>query len=322
MPNSHNWPGDWYVYEDGRISGPLAAEEAFCLDNEAPSGKPRMISRKGFSQWYALKDLSEIFRLTENLGRKIEKSNDEVLKHSQPDHNQTTEIKPKLIRGQISTKSAPNRPTSSITQTPNLETKSTPDKAPEPTALPSPTTESPTISAESVPTPNSPQTLAPSSGAKSITATLMQEYLILRSKLHLGKIKNPWILAFGGLPATFGLLWAFWIHELSLEVSDHCKASSKNKVSPKIPPAFLAMVPLVHFFIVWRLAKIVIAMENQNRYQSVSAWYAVTLAIFPPLTMVYLQDAANKHWLLHVRHSIAKSSSASLSKPVANDKPD
>ena len=65
------WPGDWYVYENGRVDGPLSAVRAFSLSHEAEDGKPRLISRKGFSQWYPLGDLSEIFRLTDDMGRKV-----------------------------------------------------------------------------------------------------------------------------------------------------------------------------------------------------------------------------------------------------------
>lgn len=318
MPDNHVWPGGWYVYEDGRINGPLAAEEAFCLEAEAPSGKPRMISRKGFSQWYALKDLSEIFRLTENLGRKVKDSASENFKQSSEQPVKTPEIKARVIHQPIVPNPPAIAPTAQSTLNLNAD-NSRKIEAPTSTPATSKLDTIPSVELTDIKsthkTTSEPISIPPKS---LVNATLMQEYLIQRTKLHLGKIKNPWVLAFGGLPATFGLLWVFWMYEVVQEIRQHCSASRKNSVSLAFPPSFLAIVPIVHFFMVWRLAKLVIAMEKQNHYQSVSAIYAVTLAIFPPLAMVYLQDAVNKHWLLHVRHSIVKSSRTSVNEPITN----
>lgn len=341
MPDSTNWPGGWYVYEDGRVSGPLAAEDAFRLQADAPSGKPRMVSRKGFSQWYALKDLSEIFRLTEEMGRK---ARDETLAkpaHQTPAEAQSPAVKARsvgkpLVPPQKSIQIPP--PTTVLTEQPTVEqtdvsaTETTSHSGPQNTApqsadeTPHSTTEgvdkntkAPTTKADSVVTPNAKSVgqdtptkenePEPPLSQKSFTAqaALMQEYLIQRGRLKLGKLKNPWMIGFVGLPATLGVFWFLWIRELTREIKEHCNASSKKKITVTMPNLYWSVVPGVHVYMTWRLAKLIASMEAQNRYQAVSPITAAWLSLFPPFALVYLQNVVNNHWLLHVRHSMTTS---------------
>jgi hypothetical protein len=299
MPDSTNWPGGWYVYEDGRVSGPLAADEAFGLQAEAPSGKPRMVSRKGFSQWYALKDLSEIFRLTEEMGRK---TRDEMIANpppSPPSVPASPEVKMRTVgKPRQASKAALPQPLA----------PATPASAPDPEIKP---TKADAAFAYVPPSTMSQQkqrsAAKPAASVKtkvvSAQAALLQEYLIQRGRLRLGKLRNPWINAFVGLPATLGVLWAVWMNELAREVTLHC-GPGKQKQAMTLPPAFLAMIPGFHVYMTWRLAKLISEMEAQNRYSVVSPGTAAWLALFPPFAMAYLQDAVNKHWLLHVRHTM------------------
>jgi hypothetical protein len=65
------WPGGWYVYENGRVQGPFAAEVAFNVTSPPLAGTPqRLVSRKGFSQWYPLGEIAELYRIADKLGHK------------------------------------------------------------------------------------------------------------------------------------------------------------------------------------------------------------------------------------------------------------
>ena len=69
--SSVGWPGGWYVYENGRVQGPFAAEVAFNVTASPLPGAPqRLVSRKGFSQWYPLGDIAELYRIADKLGHK------------------------------------------------------------------------------------------------------------------------------------------------------------------------------------------------------------------------------------------------------------
>jgi len=81
---STSWPGGWYVYENGRVQGPFAAEVAFAsgsesvIDGVAKQKSDRLVSRKGFSQWYPLGELAELYRLTDKLGHRTAQEVDKL----------------------------------------------------------------------------------------------------------------------------------------------------------------------------------------------------------------------------------------------------
>ena len=351
MPDSTNWPGGWYVYEDGRVSGPLTAEDTFRLQSEAPSGKPRIVSRKGFSQWYALKDLSEIFRLTEEMGLK---ARSEMLTGqpaaslvvpsqagtkallirktiAQPDPASTTAASPAPITPAVDT---PSFQTSDVVRPRNKASSTTPPQpikhsANSPGTIHSqagihptePVTQANVAEVKTSSTkPDAAGALSKSLHKNAVTAqaSLMQEYLIQRGRLKLGKLKNPWVFGFMGLPASLGALWFLWIRDLIQEINTHCRATSKQQPSTVVPHAALAIVPGFHVYVIWCLAKLIAEMEAQNRYQTVSPTTAAWLSLFPPFALAYLQNAVNNHWLLHVRHSMT--SSASPATAAADEK--
>ena len=65
------WPDGWYLYENGKLNGPLTASDAFSLPPETQDGVQRLVSRKGFTQWYPLSDLAQIFQHTAGMEKKL-----------------------------------------------------------------------------------------------------------------------------------------------------------------------------------------------------------------------------------------------------------
>ncbi len=285
------WPGGWYVYENGKVEGPFAAEDAFKLEAETVDGKPRLVSRKGFSQWYALKDLSEIFKMTDQMGQKARSA----MMQTEAQLQAATSVKPVIPPAPVATTAA--RKASS------LVTPVSPVSAPAPVAASSTVVSTPSIFPAS-----EQQKHIPTQKAKRIQPTsvdkaeMMQGYFLARARLRLGKLRNPWISAFVGLPLSLFTYFAFWYRDLGKEIAYHAKADGQSD----LPPAFLAIVPGVHFYMIYRLAKLVTEMEAQNKYRSVSPWVATVFGLFPPFALAYLQDAANRHWMLHTKHTLVK----------------
>jgi hypothetical protein len=286
------WPGGWYVYENGKVDGPYSAEQAFRMDADASDGKPRLVSRKGFSQWYALKDLSEIFRMTEQLGRKV------------GEHGKMSEAQ---LMAQAAALRAPIAPSPKPSVRPKVQAKKVE------TVRAKTLVEAPIAVAASVATARAPEpppaSAAPAAAPEAPATTpvknpkqlLMREYFLARGRLRLGKLRNPWLSGVIGLPLSLGAFWYVWVRDLAREVAFHARAEKSD-----IPPVGLALVPGAHIYVIHKLAQRVAEMEAQNKYTSVRPAIAALLAFCPPLAVIYLQNAANRHWLLHAKHSSIK----------------
>jgi hypothetical protein len=283
------WPGGWYIYENGKVDGPFAAEDAFKMETETVDGKPRLISRKGFSQWYALKDLSEIFKMTDQMGRKAQS---EMLATEARLQAQAT---PVVVPP--APKAAQKAPASLVTPVDAKPAEATASAGTMPTTMATPSV-FPASAQQHIPTQKA-RKIQPTAIAK---AELMQGYFLARGRLRLGKLRNPWMSAFVGLPLSLFTYFAFWYGEIGREVAFHSRADGKSP----LPPAVLAIVPGVHFYMIYRLAKLMTEMEAQNKYRSITPWVATLCGVFPPFALAYLQDAANRHWMLHTKHTLVK----------------
>jgi hypothetical protein len=80
----------------------------------------------------------------------------------------------------------------------------------------------------------------------------------------------------------------------------HLTGSVKAKMSL---PLWFCMIPGLHLFVAYSLASAVRQMEMQNGYRSTNTFLATLAAVFPPLYIIMIQSALNKHWRLHVYHS-------------------
>lgn len=326
------WPGGWYIYENGKVDGPYSAPDAFSLGAETSEGKPRLVSRKGFSQWYALKDLSEIFRMTESLGRKM--SSEQSVMEAQlarfkadaaaatplasavgpstgeptPALEPAVDARPALPPKAQAKAPAQESPAPNVSVKPRVTAKLVQTKA-EPRALPAtkPSRRLDTGTTEVAKAKATPKAakVAINPEAKAMQQT-MQEYFLQQKRLRLGKIRNPWVTAFVGAPLSLFVYWVVWVAAMNREISWH----AKNEHAKSIGLAVLAAIPLVHIFAIYKLASAMRGMEDQNRYGTVSPGVACLFGIFPPFAMAYLQDAANRHWLLHARYSQARTTAS------------
>jgi len=297
LPTSRSgqaWPDGWYVYEDGSLNGPLTAAETF---NRAPvlaSGKPLLVSRKGFSQWYPLRDLSEIYLAS--IGSV----------------QQAPQVQPKVMAKKVGSQAVPTlvhgaKSPQVIAKSPQVIAKS-----PQVTfKRPQVTFKRPLTAPQHPMSVPSESVLKTSTRATSAAAAshakkaVLQEYFLARTRLRLGQIRSPWMSGLAGVTLSIGIYWPIWFASVQKEMLFHTHSMADSK-KVNIWHALLAVVPILHLYLTYRLAKQVRAMEAQNKYQYTSPALATALAIIPPLAVVYLQQALNRHWLLHAKHVVVK----------------
>lgn len=268
------WPDGWYVYESGCLNGPFTAAETFNRAPELEPGKPLLVSRKGFSQWYPLRDLSEIYLASVG---------------TVPQVQQRPKVMAKIVGRNVA-------PTLSVAASDAVRPHISVDRV-------QPTVPRKLTTAE-IGNAKKSKNVASVSSSHAKKAVL-QEYFLARTRLRLGKIRNPWVSAFVGTPLSLGAYWPAWFAAVQKEMLFHTHSVTEQK-GASTWSAFFAVVPVLHFYLTFKLAAQVRAMEAQNKYLNTSPAFATALAVFPPLAMAYLQRALNRHWLLHAKHLVVK----------------
>ncbi|MEI6833587.1 MAG: hypothetical protein WCL28_06295 [bacterium] len=325
------WGHGWYVYEDGQVSGPLNAKDALGSEKSANGQTVRMVSRKGFTQWYPVRDFAEIYSMIEAYSKRL----DEKPASPKP---ATTEFTPKSkiintnvgeglsLNSGVSVQSESlgrsealknhGSPSSNILETMGSATQ-TPGEIG--TATRSPTiprnaaTESNAAVSPPAGLPHDDKKLkkllrrqvrqaqAAARNQKLMDPKLFAErYFGLQSRLRLGRVFSPTLGALIYTPLTLGGYWWDWFVRACDEVGWHLTGSVKAKMSL---PLWFCMIPGLHLFVAYSLAMAVRQMEMQNGYRSTNTFLATLAAVFPPLYMIMIQSALNKHWRLHVYHS-------------------
>jgi hypothetical protein len=261
------WEGGWYIFEEGAIVGPLNSTDTFAREPLTATGQMRMVSRKGFSQWYPIKDFAEIYFMARGVVT------------TKP--METIAVRSSKSYEPVPVKIGPS-PSSKILSV-QQEVSSLASKPSTPEALPN---------------------QGAVEHEKKSAATFERQYLHVFSRLRLGRILSPVVGAFVYTPLTLGGYWWAWMVTASEEVSWHLTGASR--MSSVIPLAS-CMIPGVHLIVAYLLARMVRQMEQQNGYQSVNPIIATILAIFPPFYMILIQRALNRHWQRHVVNSVAES---------------
>ena len=278
------WPDGWYLYENGKLNGPLTAAEAFSLKPETKDGSQRLVSRKGFSQWYPLKDLAQIFQASEHMEQKLAAVSSSL--GAMPSSTQ-------LMDGPANRAAQPNiRP----------KNVGTLEQRPRPTPLTPPTPMLKQAISQSKPEVAEPAAKIPKNVARK---AIEQEYFLARGRLRLGKLRSPWALALVGMPMTLGIYGVVWFHTMRREIDFHTQGSGASPIVSWLS-ALLSAVPILSIMPTYHLAVSIGQMEAQNRYRHVSPVKAALCGIFPPLAVAYLQAQMNRHWLLHAKHLVLK----------------
>ncbi len=265
------WPDGWYLYENGKLNGPLSADHAFSLTPESEDGSPRLVSRKGFTQWYPLQDFATLYRLSETMAQKVSAASVSASEHKSKPAVKTKQVGPTTILA----KSIPPQSSNSALR------RAVADAA-----------------ASSV----APQSPVPRAISK---VAVEQEYYLARSRLALGQLRNPWALAGGSWLLSFGLYWSVWFVSVYKEIERHTQNAVPAPKWLKLT-AFASMLPLLNVWPTYRLACQIREMERQNKYTYMNPQLVLLASLLPPIAMFYLQSGLNRHWTLHAKHLILK----------------
>jgi hypothetical protein len=326
-----SWVGGWYVFEDGNVVGPLDASDAFSRTEKTASGQARMVSRKGFTQWYPLQDFAAIHamagRYSDFLGQSANTSNDEakigvVAKKIGPINNEAKNHLTHDITINSNNLNA-NNIIGTITNA-QKELSSTTSGVGERVKFPEER-----VTSESVATTRklsakerkrlqederrsrklldkqAEQSARSQSNINTANPAVSfdQQYLQVASRLRLGRPGSPGVRAMIYFPLSLGTYWWAWLSKTGEEVSWHLNGASRMNF---ILPMWMCMIPGVHLILAYFVARMVRQMEEQNGYITVNPWLATVAAVFPPLYIGMIQSALNRHWRLHVYHSATR----------------
>ena len=297
-----SWSNGWYLFEDGKVVGPLQASEAFHRAERTPSGQPRMVSRKGFTQWYPLKDFAELHSMAGKyadqlaLAKRPQTPSQQAFAQHEPVARtigpQVSQpppaVKPKSDPlAKIQTASQEILNDRSVPQKNNLSRKARKRLQQE---------ELRAQKAASVKMPFTSQ-----SAPEQRTNSFEDQYLLVASRLRLGQQRSPFVSGFIYTLLTLGGYWGSWMARSSEELTWHLSGSSRVNF---VLPMWMSLIPGVHLYFAWMLARLVSEVEIQNGYKTISPAAATILAMVPPFYMLSIQSAMNRHWRLHVYHSM------------------
>lgn len=299
-----SWSNGWYLFEDGKVIGPLQANEAFHRPEKTPSGQSRMVSRKGFTQWYPLRDFAELhsmagkyadqLALAKRAASPINQAfaqHEPIAKTLGPDHRQAVSTpSDSIARIQIASqdilnsKAAPVKSNLTRHQRKQLQKEERRKQQASAKKTMSVSTKMPLPTAE-----------------RQRVSAFEDQYLLVASRLRLGRQRSPFVSGFIYTPLTLGGYWGSWVDRVSEELTWHLSGSSRVNF---VLPMWMALIPGVHLYFAWMLARLLSEVEMQNGYRTISPAFAVFLALIPPFYMLSIQSAMNRHWRLHVYHSM------------------
>ena len=284
---------DWYIFANGKVEGPLPADQVLAQRFARPNPDKCLVSRNGFSRWYPLDQLSQLLHATEQqdavtrqeirqleelVSNKMEKLSAQAPTGSSVAAELSAKLQKKRVETtltQMTLQSVADRTTATLAKTPMAQ----------PLAAPKPAPQATSIYPQAVP---------------SIGSDPKYDYYILRGRLRLGQNRNPFVHGILLMVLTAGLYFPFWLMRSVRELSWH--ADNTFRPSGRLA-MLLSFIPVLHLVAVVHCANVLRRAEEQNRYRATNAWLALFLGIFPPFAMMYLQSKINHHWRLHVKHA-------------------
>ena len=271
------WLDGWYIYSRGEVTGPYMAEQVFGSKKPSFEGEQISVSRKGLSRWYDYRSLRKIFWDQEGI-------NDL--------HRKEGKLARKAL-GQESKKKA--------TSEKKIRTKHLGIKKNKKPAINLPDDRNIGAIKPHKTQPSSHEAIKENENkGDSVKQTLAYHHLILKGRLRLGGIHNPFALLLKMI-FTLGYGWKSWYEQAMIECSYHI--DDPNALD-SLKGLWKVMVPGPHMFKIYSLARLVLQMEVQNHYRRTSPLISFLLAIFPPFAVIYLQTAINRHWRLHICHFV------------------
>ena len=297
-----SWSYGWYLFEDGKVVGPLQADDAFSRAEKTPSGQMRMVSRKGFTQWYPLGDFAELHAMAGKYADQLAQAKRTIApdRHTYADHQPIAKVLGPTPRPQVATATPDSFARIKLASQGIQENRNAPAQNPL-TRKEKKRLRQQERRAQKVDATHAAKARESESQPQPRILTFDDQYLLVASRLRLGQQRSPFLAGFIFFPITIGGYWGAWLSRVSEELTWHLTGSSRVNF---VLPIWMALIPGVHLVFAWMLARLMAEVEMQNGYRTVSPVLATLLAIFPPFYMQLLQGAMNRHWRLHVYHSM------------------
>jgi len=310
------WPDQWFVSDGLNIEGPLTAKDAFssvekvseifkAIDKSKISSQ-LVVSRKGFTKWYKYSELHNLYMN----GRAESQS---IVANLRSDIILEIDRMKTLLPTEKKLDSPKSQSFESVYASiqPEGESALFADALGDPKLLLPDASKNQAYSSQfalnlEALLRNKESSSLNRDPSKSAFPPKMEEdlagksldYLLLmyRGRLRLGELSSPLKTA---ASALFIFSLPEWISKYYQEILWHLDDGhfKKKNVLP-----WLGILPIFNLLVFYRLATAMLAVEVQNNYRSISLFKALMLSFFPPACVYYLEQAAQKHWVSHLKH--------------------
>lgn len=338
-----SWEHGWYVFENGQVVGPLNVQDALGKTSTSDINNPRMVSRKGFTQWYPVQDFAEIYAMIGSHSEQLNSINEQAAKAKNnfapqsktiavaadltlnkdnlqsishleaAQENAVTEAETKVKAAQTEISSAVNTNASSHDALSDLATEPTQslvsNRSP---TIPRVDSDEAPLNANNVAGANDPRTRkelrrqVKAAQAAARSQKLMDPALFAQHYFAVrGRLRLGRVFSpvTGALVYTPLTLGGYWWDWFARSSEEVSWHVNGSSKVNFVLPIWCCMIPGVHLVLAYLLANMVSKMEMENGYRGVKPVLATMLALFPPFYILMMQSALNRHWRLHVYHS-------------------
>ena len=338
-----SWEHGWYVFENGQVVGPLNVQDALGKTSTSDSNSARMVSRKGFTQWYPVRDFAEIYAMIGSHSEQLNSVNEQAEKaknnfapqsktiavsadvtfnkdniqdisHTETaQENAVAEAETKVQAAQSEISSAVNTNDSSHDALNDLDTEPTQrlvshrsPTIPRVDAVEAPLHVNSGASANDPRTRKELRKQVKAAQAAARSQKLMDPSLFAQQYFAIrGRLRLGRVFSpvTGALIYTPLTLGGYWWDWFARSSEEVSWHVNGSSKVNFVLPIWCCMIPGVHLVLAYLLANMVSKMEMENGYRGVKPVLATMLALFPPFYILMMQSALNRHWRLHVYHS-------------------
>lgn len=337
-----SWEHGWYVFENGQVVGPLNVQDALGKSSTGDSNSARMVSRKGFTQWYPVQDFAEIYAMIGSHSEQLNSVNEQAVKAKNnfvpqgktiavaadlklnqdnlegishlaaAQENTVAEAEITVKAAQTEISGTVNSDVTSQGTLSDLATDPTQRLAYRSPTIPRVDTVEAPLNDNNVVGTNDPRTRKElrrqiqAAQAAARSQKLMDPALFAQHYFAVrGRLRLGRVFSpvAGALIYTPLTLGGYWWDWFARSSEEVSWHVNGSSKLNFVLPIWCCMIPGVHLVLAYLFADMVSKMEMENGYRGVKPVLATMLALFPPFYILMMQSALNRHWRLHVYHS-------------------
>lgn len=341
--NKSSWEHGWYVFENGQVVGPLNVQDALGKTSANDGNSARMVSRKGFTQWYPVQDFAEIYAMIGNHADQLNSINEQVsnnankigpqgktisveargvgndnnagafskventLNHVFAEAETRVQAAQTEISGVTNSGHASQGTLSNLTNTASEHVGS--QRTP---TIPRNDVNDSSRNVSDIALGNDPRTRkelkrqVQAAQAAARSQKLMDPALFAQHYFSVrGRLRLGRVFSpvLGALIYTPLTLGGYWWDWFARSSEEVSWHVNGSSKVNFVLPVWCCLIPGLHLVLAYMLANMVSKMEMENGYRGVNPLLATMLALCPPFYILMIQSALNRHWRLHVYHS-------------------